>query len=56
MTILEQSIKLKDSCDLIGWAKEHDNLQYIINLLFSVITVSFKTVGIVEGLPMVEWG
>jgi len=37
------------------WAKEHENQQYILNLLLSVITVSVKTVEIVEGLPKVEW-
>ena len=38
------------------WAKEHENPQYILDLLLSVITVSVKTVEIVEGLPKVEWG
>jgi len=37
------------------WAKEHENPQYILDLLLSVITVSVKTVEIVEGLPKVEW-
>jgi len=37
------------------WAKEHNDPQYILNLLLSVITVSVKTVEIVEGLPRVEW-
>jgi predicted helicase len=37
------------------WAKEHDNPRYILDLLLSVITVSVKTVEIVEGLPKVEW-
>jgi predicted helicase len=37
------------------WAKEHDDPQYILNLLLSVITVSMKTVDIVAGLPKVEW-
>jgi predicted helicase len=38
------------------WAREHDNPQYILNLLLSVITVSLETVDIVAGLPKVEWG
>jgi len=38
------------------WAKEHEDPQYILNLLLSVITVSVKTVEVVEGLPKVEWG
>jgi predicted helicase len=33
------------------WAKEHNNPRYILDLLLSVITVSVKTVDIVEGLP-----
>ena len=37
------------------WAKEHDNPQYILDLLLSVITVSLETVDIVAGLPKVEW-
>ena len=37
------------------WAKEHENPQYILDLLLSVMTVSMKTVEIVEGLPKVEW-
>jgi predicted helicase len=38
------------------WAREHENPQYILDLLLSVITVSIKTVDIVAGLPKVEWG
>ena len=38
------------------WAKEHENPQYILDLLLSVITVSVKTMEIVGGLPKVEWG
>jgi predicted helicase len=34
------------------WAAEHDNPQYILDLLLSVITVSIKTVDIVAGLPI----
>jgi predicted helicase len=37
------------------WAKEHGNPQYILDLLLSVISVSMKTVGVVAGLPRVEW-
>jgi predicted helicase len=37
------------------WAAEHENPQYILDLLLSVITVSMKTVDIVAGLPKVEW-
>jgi predicted helicase len=37
------------------WAAEHGNPRYILDLLLSVITVSMKTVEIVEGLPKVEW-
>jgi predicted helicase len=38
------------------WAEEHGNSRYILDLLLSVITVSIKTVDIVNGLPKVEWG
>jgi predicted helicase len=37
------------------WAKEHEDPQYILDLLLSVITVSIKTVDIGAGLPKVEW-
>jgi predicted helicase len=37
------------------WAAEHDNPQYILDLLLSVITVSIKTVDILAGLPKVAW-
>jgi len=37
------------------WAVEHENPQYILDLLLSVITVSMKTVDIIAGLPKVEW-
>jgi predicted helicase len=37
------------------WAVEHNDPQYILNLLLSVIAVSIKTVDIVAGLPRVEW-
>ena len=37
------------------WATEHNDPQYILNLLLSVITVSIKTVDIVASLPKVEW-
>jgi predicted helicase len=36
------------------WSKEHEDPQYILNLLLSVITVSMKMVDIVAGLPRVE--
>jgi predicted helicase len=37
------------------WAAEHENPQYILDLLLSVITVSIKIAGIVDKLPKVEW-
>jgi len=37
------------------WAVEHENPQYILDLLLSVITVSVKTADIVARLPKVEW-
>jgi predicted helicase len=38
-----------------NWAKEHENPQYILNLLLSVITISMKTVDIIEQLTRVDW-
>jgi predicted helicase len=38
------------------WSREHENPQYILDLLLLVISVSMKTVDIVAGLPRVEWG
>jgi len=37
------------------WAEECGNPQYILDLLLSVISVSLRTVEVVEGLPGVEW-
>ena len=37
------------------WATEHENPQYILDLLLSVIAVSLNTVDIIEKLPKVEW-
>jgi predicted helicase len=36
-------------------AIEHENPQYVLDLLLSVISVSMKTVDIVAELPKVEW-
>ena len=38
------------------WAIEHDNPRYILDLILSSITVSLKTLDIVENLPDVEFG
>jgi predicted helicase len=37
------------------WAKEHDDPRYILDLLLSIITVSVKTMEIVENFPKMEW-
>lgn len=37
------------------WAKEHDDPQYILKLLLSIITVSIETVKIVRALPQVKF-
>lgn len=37
------------------WCKEHDDPQYILNLLLSVITVSIKTLAIVKNLPHIDF-
>lgn len=34
------------------WAKEAGNEMYILDLLLSVVEISVRTVGIVEGLPV----
>jgi predicted helicase len=38
-----------------NWVAEHENPRYILDLLLSMITVSMKTMDIVEGLLKVEW-
>jgi predicted helicase len=37
------------------WAIEHNNPRYILDLLLSVITVSVKTVDVINSLPKLEW-
>ncbi|MBQ6298239.1 MAG: DEAD/DEAH box helicase [Selenomonadaceae bacterium] len=37
------------------WATEHDNPRYILDLILSSITVSLKTLDIVENLPEIEF-
>ena len=37
------------------WCDEHNDPQYILNLLLSVIAVSVRTVEIVRSLPVVEF-
>lgn len=37
------------------WCKEHEDPQYILNLLLSVITVSLKTLEIVKSLPHLDF-
>ena len=37
------------------WGREHGDPRYILDLLLSIITVSLRTVDIVEGLPEVAW-
>lgn len=36
------------------WASEHDNPRYILDLILSCMTLSLKTLDIVENLPNVE--
>ena len=38
------------------WASEHGNPRYILDLVLSSITVSLKTLDIVESLPEVDFG
>ena len=37
------------------WCLEHDNPRYILDLILSCITVSLKTLDIVDGLPTVDF-
>ena len=37
------------------WAREHNQPRHILDLLLSVITLSVRTVGIVNSLPEVEF-
>ena len=37
------------------WATEHDNPRYILDLILSSITVSLKTLDIVENLPEIDF-
>lgn len=36
------------------WAREHDDPKYILNMLKSIITVSVKTMKVVNGLPALK--
>lgn len=38
------------------WSLEHDNPRYILDLILSSLTVSLKTLDIVDGLPSVDFG
>ncbi|MBR1398173.1 MAG: hypothetical protein IJ563_11675 [Selenomonadaceae bacterium] len=38
------------------WCDEHNDPKYIFNLILSCLTVSLKTLDIVDSLPNVEFG
>ena len=40
--------------DANAWGIEHDNPRYILDLILSSITVSLKTLDIIENLPLLE--
>lgn len=42
--------------DANAWSVEHGNPRYILDLILSCITVSLKTLDIVESLPEVDFG
>ncbi|MGI9256300.1 MAG: type ISP restriction/modification enzyme, partial [Salinispira sp.] len=44
------------SNDPNDWAQEMRNPRYIVNLLISIITVSIKSVDIINSLPAPQWG
>ncbi len=57
--IMERYVVTRDEAsgivnDANDWAEEHGNPRYILDLLLSVITVSMKTMDIVENLPKFE--
>ena len=39
-----------------AWATEHGKPRYILDLILSSITVSLKTLDIVENLPEIDFG
>lgn len=39
-----------------AWGIEHDNPRYILDLILSAITVSLKTLDIVDSLPAIDFG
>ena len=41
--------------DANAWGIEHDNPRYILDLILSSLTVSLKTLDIVDGLPSVDF-
>ena len=42
--------------DANAWSIEHDNPRYILDLILSCITVSLRTLEIVDNLPSVDFG
>ncbi|MBR1398170.1 MAG: hypothetical protein IJ563_11660 [Selenomonadaceae bacterium] len=38
------------------WCSEHNDEKYILNLILSTLTVSLKTLDIVDSLPEVKFG
>lgn len=51
---MDKASGIKNDCN--DWSREHKNPRYIYNLLLSIISVSLKTVDIVNALPKVEFG
>ncbi len=51
---VDKASGIKNDCN--DWSREHKNPRYIYNLLLSIISVSLKTVDIVNALPKVEFG
>ena len=58
-TIDRYQVKTDSASGIINnpndWSLEHDNPRYILDLILSSITVSLKTLEIVENLPAVEF-
>ena len=52
-------IKTDSASDIVNnpndWVTEHDNQRYVLDLILSCITVSLKTLDIVENLPIMNF-
>ena len=54
--IRKLGLKIFQESDPNAWGNEHGNPRYILDLILSCITVSLKTLDIVENLPEIDFG